>query len=78
MHTFTHENTRLQHHGDFSGNVTVLPGPTSTGAKQVEIGVPFSAILGPVASYVRPEKIRALEQADDHATVMGHLRQDEA
>lgn len=73
MHTFTHGDTIIHHNGDFSGSVTIAPGKTESGAKQVEIEVPFSALRALVAEYVRREAISRLEQASPNDILLDGL-----
>lgn len=71
MHTTGVKGITFIHNGDFSGYVIIvlpkgsvqkLTGPDSS---KVHVQVPFEAIKGLVAEFVRQEKERALEDAED-------------
>jgi hypothetical protein len=60
MHTTKIGNYTFIHNGDYSGNTRIVNGLTHE-----EMEVPFDALKGLVAEYVRDERISKLEQAED-------------
>lgn len=69
MHTTNTRYTRFIHNGGFDGNVEMFDMISES-----RIGeVPFDDIKALVAQYVRSERIRRIEGADDHAILFDPL-----
>lgn len=73
MHSFTAPSGRTYHHnGDFSGGVKVPVGEMPVSGFTIYEDIPMADLVALVASMIRRQKIREIEDMDD-AELIGRL-----